>query len=94
MAILTLSDVVPLFGRTGVWCAVFTFVMCYIAKYEWFDFCPGTFVGCFSAFAAGGNWKLLIVSLILGAFLGYGCDRGGDWLYQTAQKGWRKQHDE
>ena len=58
-------------------------MMCIIAKYEWFDFCPGTFMGCFTTFAADGNWSVLVVSLVIGAFLGFACEYGGNWLYQA-----------
>ncbi len=82
MVIITLSNIVPELGDLGIWCAIITFVMCIIAKCEWFDFCPGTFMGCFTTFAAGGDWKLLSVSLVIGAFLGLGCDYGGEWLHK------------
>lgn len=82
MAIITLSNIVPELGNLGIWCAIITFVMCIIAKCEWFDFCPGTFMGCFTTFAAGGDWKMLSVSLVIGAFLGLGCDYGGEWLHK------------
>ena len=83
MAIITLSDMLPVLGELGVWCTMITFVMCIIAKFEWFDFCPGTFVGCFTTFASEGNWKLLSLSLIIGALLGLSCDYGGMWLHNT-----------
>ena len=80
MSIIALSNVVPALGQWGVWCAVLTFVMCIISRFGLFDFCPGTFMGCFSTFAAGGDWKLLVPSLLLGALLGVACDFGGIWL--------------
>lgn len=84
MTIIILSNLVPIFGELGIWCAIITFVMCIIAKFELFDFCPGTFVGCFSTFAAGGDWKILIPSLLIGAFLGFACDYSGVWLHKVA----------
>lgn len=63
-----------------------TFVMCIIAKSEWFDFCPGTFMGCFTTFAADGNWRVLAISLVIGAFLGLSCEYGGNWLYQAVNE--------
>ena len=57
--------------------------LCIIAKSEWFDFCPGTFMGCFTTFAADGNWSVLAISLVIGAFLGLSCEYGGNWLYQA-----------
>ena len=47
ITIITLSKFSPMFGNLGIWCGIITFVMCIIAKSEWFDFCPGTFMGCF-----------------------------------------------
>lgn len=82
LIIITLSEIVPLLGNLGIWCGIITFIMCIIARYEWFDFCPGTFMGCFTTFAADGDWKMLIVCLIIGAFLGVGCDYGGVWLHK------------
>ena len=58
-------------------------MMCIIAKSEWFDFCPGTFMECFITFAADGNWSVLAISLVIGAFLGLSCEYGGNWLYQA-----------
>ena len=34
-------------------------------------------------FAAGGDWKLLVPSIIIGAFLGWTCDTSGAWLYRV-----------
>lgn len=86
MAIILLSDLIPLLGDIGVWSAIVTFVMCIIGKSKWFDFIPGTFMGCFSTFAAGGNWMLLVPSLLFGALLGVSCDKGSDWFYKTVTK--------
>lgn len=84
MVIIVLSNIVPVLGEVGVWCAIITFVMCMISKFEWFDFCPGIFMGCFTTFAANGDWKTLTISLVLGAFLGVLCDYGGVYLYKIA----------
>ena len=87
MSIALLSDLVPALGNWGVWCAIITFVMCIISHFKAFDFCPGIFMGCFSTFAVDrDNWKLLVASLLIGAFLGLGCDMGGKWLYRLAGK--------
>ena len=83
VAIIMLSDWMPALGSAGVWCALITFVMCILAKYELFDYCPGTFIGCFSTFAAGGQWMILAPVLVFGAFLAAACDYGGTWLYQA-----------
>ena len=86
MTIIALSNVVPVLGEWGVWCAIITFVMCIISRFGLFDFCPGTFMGCFSTFAAGGDWKMLVPSLLIGAFLGLACDFGGIWLRKWYNK--------
>ena len=86
MAIISLSNAMPTMGNLGVWCAVVTFIMCIIAKTELFDFCPGTFVGCFTTFAADGQWNTLIPSLVIGAVLGLACDLGSRWLYKELSK--------
>lgn len=86
MSIIWLTSLVPELGTWGVWCAIITFVMCFISKWKAFDFCPGTFMGCFSTFAADGDWKNLTIALLIGAVLGLGCDLGGQWLYKLACK--------
>ncbi|MEG2246711.1 MAG: DUF1097 domain-containing protein [Peptostreptococcaceae bacterium] len=86
MSIIFLSNIVPSLGDAGVWCAIVTFVMCIIGKSKWFDFIPGTFMGCFCTFASGGNWILLIPSLLFGALLGISCDKSGDLLYKIVTK--------
>lgn len=86
MAIILLSDLVPVLGTTGVWCAILVFIMCILGKSKWFDFIPGTFIGCFTIFAAGGNWMLLVPSLLLGALLGISCDNTGEWFYNLVTK--------
>lgn len=86
MSIILLSNLVPALGTWGVWCGVITFVMCIISYFKAFDFCPGTFMGCFSTFAANGDWKVLTLSLLAGAVLGFCCDYGGKWLYKLASK--------
>ena len=40
-------------------------------------------MGCFITFAAAGNWSVLAISLVIGAFLGLACEYGGNWLYQA-----------
>jgi hypothetical protein len=82
MSIILLSTLSPSLGDAGIWCAIISFVMCIISKSKWFDFVPGTFMGCFTTFAAGGNWKMLIPCLLIGAFLGLTCDTTGDLLYK------------
>lgn len=80
MTIIALSNVNPVLGNLGIWCAIITFVMCILPKWKLFEFCPGIFMGCFTTFAADGDWKLLSVSLVIGAFLGFLCESGGRFL--------------
>lgn len=80
MAIIALNGLTPFLENWGIWCGVITFVMCIVSCFKLLDFCPGIFMGCFCTFAANADWKLLIPSLIVGAFLGLACDYGGVWL--------------
>ena len=86
MTILALSTAAPGPGKLGIWCAILTFAMCIISQFQLFDFCPGTFMGCFTTFAAGGNWKALVPSLVAGALLGMACDYGGAWLHRICTR--------
>jgi len=65
---------------------IITFVMCIQAKWSLFQFIPGTFVGSFSTFAAGGDWKAVIPALICGALLGWACEASGTWLHKVTNK--------
>ena len=89
LSIFALTHFVPVFGDWGIWCAIITFVMCIISRFEIVSFCPGIFMGCFSTFAALGGaqegdipmvFVYLGLSLICGAFLGVLCDKGGVYL--------------
>ena len=84
LAIFALTNFVPVFGEWGIWCAIITFVMCIISRFDIVSFCPGIFMGCFCTFAANGDWKILIPSLLIGAALGVACDFGGVWLRSRA----------
>lgn len=66
--------------------AAITFIMCIQAKIKLFEFIPGTFIGSFSTFASGGDWKAIIPSLILGAILGYLCETSGTGLFNVINK--------
>ena len=81
-----LSAIFPLFGELGIWCGIITFVMCMSSNFKLFDFCPGIFMGCFTTFAANGQWKGLVLALVIGAFLGIACDYSGMWLYKAIRK--------
>ena len=69
----------------AVMTGIFSFVMCAQSKFKLLLFIPGTFCGSFSTFGAGGDWKLVIVSLLCGAALGYFSDMGGIWLHRIYQ---------
>ncbi|WP_159652837.1 DUF1097 domain-containing protein [Vibrio atypicus] len=62
--------------------AVVAFFMCVQAKQRLLAYIPGTFIGCCATFAADGNWKLVIPSLILGGIFGYLMKASGLWLHQ------------
>lgn len=80
MAIILLTEIIPQLGEYGVWCAVITFAMCILSEFRLLNYCPGIFMGCFGTFAANGDWKMLVPSLLLGAVLGFVCDNSGAWL--------------
>ncbi|MFB9218060.1 DUF1097 domain-containing protein [Vibrio sinaloensis] len=62
--------------------AVVAFLMCIQAKQRLLGYIPGTFIGCCATFAANGDWKLVIPSLILGGIFGYLMKASGLWLHQ------------
>ncbi len=64
--------------------AIVTFIMCIQGGVKLFAFIPGTFVGSFSTFAAGGHWEQVIPGLILGIILGFLCDYSGAKLNSVA----------
>ncbi|GAB6260468.1 DUF1097 domain-containing protein [Photobacterium sp. CCB-ST2H9] len=66
--------------------AIVSFLMCVQAKREWLSFIPGTFIGCCATFAAGGNWQLVIPSLVLGVLFGYAMKTSGLWLKSLAEQ--------
>ncbi|MCT4544650.1 MAG: DUF1097 domain-containing protein [Vallitalea sp.] len=66
--------------------AVITFVMCIQAKIKLFEFIPGTFIGSFSTFASGGDWKAVVPALILGAILALLCESSGIWLFNVTNR--------
>ncbi|EEX94035.1 hypothetical protein VIA_001193 [Vibrio orientalis CIP 102891 = ATCC 33934] len=66
--------------------AVVAFFMCIQAKQSWLAYIPGTFIGSCATFAADGNWKLVVPSLILGGIFGYLMKSSGLWLYQKSKQ--------
>ncbi|WP_299013141.1 DUF1097 domain-containing protein [uncultured Photobacterium sp.] len=71
LVIIHLSTMVGIEIVGYVITAVVAFFMCVQAKKSWLEFIPGTFIGSCATFAAGGDWQLVIPSLILGAIFGY-----------------------
>lgn len=68
----------------------FSFLIVYLARWDMLKFSTCTFMGGFSAFATGGNWRLLLLCLLLGHLLGAGCDllgRGISNLSGTPEQG-------
>lgn len=66
--------------------ALVAFLMCVQAKQAWLGYIPGTFIGSCATFAADGNWKLVIPSLILGGIFGYLMKASGMWLHQKSNQ--------
>lgn len=62
--------------------AVVAFFMCIQAKQSWLNYIPGTFIGSCATFAAGGDWQLVVPSLILGGIFGYLMKASGVWVHQ------------
>lgn len=86
MTIIVLCDIFPFSASLFVFGGLISFVLCIAGKFKYLSYVPGSFVGCFSTFAAGGNWKVLIPSLIVGALLGLSCDVGGKLLHSMFGK--------
>lgn len=86
MLAIMLGKCFPIFNNLGIVSALISFIMCMISKYQIFSYCPGIFVGCFTTFAAGGSLKMILPSLIIGAFLGVSCEYSGKWLFEKTLK--------
>ncbi|MEF1219815.1 DUF1097 domain-containing protein, partial [Photobacterium damselae] len=54
---------------------------CIQAKKSWLAYIPGTFIGSCATFAAAGDWKLVVPSLVVGAIFGYAMKASGVWLH-------------
>ncbi|MCW8335601.1 DUF1097 domain-containing protein [Vibrio sp. SCSIO 43135] len=66
--------------------AIVAFMMCIQAKQSWLGYIPGTFIGSCATFAASGDWKLVVPSLILGGLFGYLMKASGLWLHQKSSQ--------
>lgn len=62
--------------------AIVAFFMCIQAKQTWLAYIPGTFIGSCATFASGGDWMLVVPSLVLGGIFGYLMKASGLWLHQ------------
>lgn len=71
----------PLFS--GICTGFFTGVICYLAHCDLTKFVPCTFIGGFSTFASGGNWKMLLICLLFGNLVGVGSDYLGRFIYKS-----------
>lgn len=81
MSMMFLTNLFGFSGGGAVASAIISAVMCFLGLWKYTTFVPGIFLGCFTTFAANGDWLLLGSSVILGAILGYGCDASGTWAY-------------
>ncbi|UUV17174.1 DUF1097 domain-containing protein [Fusobacteria bacterium ZRK30] len=80
VVIFQLSNYFPGEYSSATLTAIVTFIMCIQGGLKLFAFIPGTFIGSFSTFAAGGHWEQVIPGLILGVALGFLCDYSGTKL--------------
>ena len=62
--------------------AVVSFLMCVQARQKWLAYIPGTFIGACATFASNGDWKTVVLSLVIGAIMGFAMKQSGLWLYQ------------
>ncbi len=62
----------------------YVLAMCIQAKKQWLSYIPGTFIGCCATFAANGEWRIVIPSLLLGGIFGYVMKTSGLWLHKRA----------
>ena len=54
--------------------------MTYQSRVDLVSFVPATFIGCFSSFGAGGDWKTIAISFFMGHLLGVSCSVAGNML--------------
>ena len=81
VVIIKLSTIMNVEIMGYVITAVVAFLMCIQAKKSWLSFIPGTFIGCCATFAGGGNWQLVLPSLLVGSVFGYAMKASGLWLH-------------
>lgn len=61
-------------------------IMTYQSKIDLLANVPCAFMGCFSTFAAGGDWKALLVGVTIGVVLGFVCDYSGRYFFRLWSK--------
>lgn len=54
---------------------VATFIMCAQGRFKLLSFIPGAFVGSYSTFASDGQSLIVLISLLIGAVIGYCCEK-------------------
>lgn len=81
MVIIWLSSLVSLEIVGYFVTAIVAFFMCIQAKKSWLAYIPGTFIGSCATFAAAGDWKLVVPSLVVGTIFGYAMKASGVWLH-------------
>ncbi|MBB5171961.1 DUF1097 domain-containing protein [Texcoconibacillus texcoconensis] len=86
MMILGLAATVNIPNEVAVFSGVVTCLMCLLGKVWPIDYTPGIFMGCFTTFAANGQWVVLTVSLLSGAVLGFLCAELGKKFSSWYQK--------
>lgn len=77
MVIIHLSNVINIEIIGYVVTAFVAFFMCIQAKQFLLTYIPGTFIGCCATFAASGDWKLVLPSLIVGGVFGFAMKESG-----------------
>ncbi|MBY0099523.1 DUF1097 domain-containing protein [Mesobacillus maritimus] len=78
MLILLLTNMTGIPNGAAIFSGLVTCLMCVLgAKVLPINYTPGIFMGCFSTFAANGNWLILVISLVCGAVLGFLCTKLG-----------------
>ncbi|WP_138418681.1 DUF1097 domain-containing protein [Aquibacillus sediminis] len=85
MAILGLSATIDIPAGAAIFSGIITSVMVLLGNVRPMNYTPGIFVGCFSTFAVGGDWPLVLISLLCGVLLGFfSAELGGKFssLYQ------------
>ena len=76
----------PVLDQFGLTTALVSFTILMLSQYKMFSYSPGTFIGCFTTFAANADLKAIIPALLIGAFLGFACDKTGNWFYSKVSK--------